>query len=114
MANAGSEEGDALGITEAFVESPVHKAASTSSIDFDGLLQPGLKLHENLANGNGGQAWPAGMVLAKYLLRTRRDDLKHCSMSVRQPFQWNWRHTSKEKWRADSLVALSSAQDQAW
>jgi hypothetical protein len=83
--NSDSEDGNAFGITEEFVQSPVHRPAGTSSIDFDGLLQPGLKLHENLANGNGGQAWPAGMVLAKYLLRRERDGLKDCSMSVRRP-----------------------------
>ena len=114
MANSDSEEGNAFGIPEEFVESPVHRAAGTSSIDFDGLLEPGLKLHENLANGNGGQAWPAGMVLAKYLLRTKRDDLKHGTMSVRRPFQMVRKGTSKEKWRADSPIDLSSAQDLAW
>lgn len=114
MANSDSGEGNAFGMSEDFVESPTHRAAGTSNIDFDGLLQPSLKLHENLANGNGGQAWPAGIVLAKYLLRTKRDDLKNCSMSVRQPFQWHEKCTSKEMWRADSLVALSSEQDLAW
>jgi hypothetical protein len=112
--NSDSEDGNAFGITEELVQSPVHRPAGTSSIDFGGLLQPGLELHENLANGNGGQAWPAGIVLAKYLLRRKRDDLKDCSMSVRRPFQWHSKCTSKEKWRADSLVALSSAQDLAW
>ena len=67
-------------ISEDFVQSPTHKAPETATIDFDGLLQPGLKLHQNLAAGNGGQAWPAGMVLAKYLLRKRRDELRNCSV----------------------------------
>ena len=76
MADRGSEtEGD-FAISEDFVPSPTHKAAETNTIDFDGLLQPGLTLHQNLATGNGGQAWPAGIVLAKYLLRKKRDDLK--------------------------------------
>lgn len=79
MANGHSEEGNELAISEEFVQSPAHRAARTSSIDFVGVS---LELHENLANGNGGQAWPAGMVLAKYLLRTKREDLKSCSMSV--------------------------------
>ena len=82
MANSDSEEGNAFNIGEDLVESPVHRAPGTSRIDFDGLLQPGLELHEDLANGNGGQAWPAGMVLAKYLLQRKRDDFGNCSMSV--------------------------------
>lgn len=74
---------DALAISEDYVQSPSHKEASTSEVDFDGLLQdPPLKLSENLAKGNGGQAWPAGRVLAKYLLRRKRDELKHSTMFV--------------------------------
>jgi hypothetical protein len=84
MADRDSDEEplDTLTIGEDFVQSPEHKAPQTGSIDFDGLLQPGLKLHQDLANGNGGQAWPAGMVLTKYLLRIKRDELKESSMSV--------------------------------
>ena len=71
----------AIAVSEDIVQSPTHKEAGTSRIDFDGLLQPGLTLHQDLAKGNGGQAWPAGVVLTKYLLR-KRDELKDCSMSV--------------------------------
>jgi len=45
------------------------KIAGTSSLDFDGLLQVPLLLYEDVKPGCGGQLWPAGMVLAKYLLR---------------------------------------------
>jgi protein N-lysine methyltransferase METTL21A len=76
----GSE--DEFTIGEDLVQSPKHKAALTGTIDFDGLLQPGLVLHQDLANGNGGQAWPAGMVLTKYLLRRKRDELKQSTMFV--------------------------------
>lgn len=72
-----------LTISEDLIQSPLHKAALTSTLDFDGLLRPALKLHQDLANGNGGQAWPAGMVLTKYILRKKRDELKRASMSVR-------------------------------
>jgi len=73
----------AFAVSEEFVQSRTHKQAATNSVDFDGLLQDSpLKLHEDLAKGNGGQAWPAGFVLAKYLLRKKRDELKHCSMFV--------------------------------
>lgn len=50
------------------VDLPVIKSAGVSNIDFDGLLNPPLKLHEDLKEGCGGQLWPAGMVLAKYCL----------------------------------------------
>lgn len=62
-------EGDGLNISEDLVSSPQHKPAGTSTLDFDGLLSTPLKLHEDLSNGCGGQLWPAGMVLGKYLLR---------------------------------------------
>lgn len=71
-------------ISEDFVQSPTHKQQATTELDFDGLLQSRLlKLHEDLAKGNGGQAWPAGRTLTKYLLRQKRDELKHCSMYAR-------------------------------
>lgn len=56
---------------------PVYKAAGTKEIDFDGLLSPPLKLHEDLAGGCGGQLWPAGMVLSKYMLREHREDMEN-------------------------------------
>lgn len=78
----GDKLGDDFVISEDFVSSPNHKQATTNSLDLDGLLQNRLFLHEDLAQGNGGQAWPAGYVLAKYLLRKKRDELKHSSMFV--------------------------------
>ncbi|KAI5784666.1 putative methyltransferase-domain-containing protein [Geopyxis carbonaria] len=41
----------------------------TTETDFGGLLDTHLKLHEDLAKGCGGQIWPAGEILTKYLLR---------------------------------------------
>ncbi|KAK3670483.1 Protein-lysine N-methyltransferase efm6 [Recurvomyces mirabilis] len=80
------DEGNPLGafaISEDFVQSPTHRQAGTNKVDFDGLLQEKpLQLHEDLAKGNGGQAWPAGHVLAKYLLRMKRDELKKCNSIV--------------------------------
>lgn len=59
----------------------MYKAAGTQSIDFDGLLEEKpLLLHEDLAGGCGGQLWPAGMVLSKYMLREHREDLKEGTM----------------------------------
>ncbi|KAI6843037.1 S-adenosyl-L-methionine-dependent methyltransferase [Hortaea werneckii] len=71
---------DGFAISEDLVQSRTQKQAGTGEVDFDGLLQTPLKLHEDLAKGNGGQAWPAGRVLAKYLLRKKRDELKRSTM----------------------------------
>ncbi|OQO02796.1 hypothetical protein B0A48_11079 [Cryoendolithus antarcticus] len=55
---------------------PTYKAASTTFVDFDGLLDPPLLLHEDLAQGCGGQLWPAGMMLAGYLLRQKGNEIR--------------------------------------
>jgi predicted nicotinamide N-methyase len=70
-----SEENDVFGVGQDFVPPAPIKPAGDSEIDFDGLLSPPLKLHEDLKNGCGGQLWPAGMVLSKYMLRMHRDDV---------------------------------------
>ncbi|KAI7233492.1 S-adenosyl-L-methionine-dependent methyltransferase [Hortaea werneckii] len=77
---ATSNPFDGFAISEDLVQSRTQKQAGTGEVDFDGLLQTPLKLHEDLAKGNGGQAWPAGRVLAKYLLRKKRDGLKRSTM----------------------------------
>lgn len=77
------DEPNPLTIGEEFIQSPNHLPATTSSIDFDGLLKPPLQLQQDLKQGCGGQSWPAGMVLAKYLLRSKRDTLKEKTMFVR-------------------------------
>ncbi|KXJ92084.1 putative methyltransferase-domain-containing protein [Microdochium bolleyi] len=55
---------------------PAMKTAATADFDFSGLLAQPLRLHEDLANGCGGQTWPAGFVLGKHMLRYHRDDLR--------------------------------------
>jgi len=83
---ADDESTDAVfGISEDLVQSPTHKTAGISFTDFDGLLQSPLQLHEDLKEGCGGQLWPAGVVLAKYMLRKHRDDLTG-SMFVRSEY----------------------------
>lgn len=88
MSRSSSEpEQDAgvFAISEDLVQSPSHKPAGQQSIDFDGALDPPLLVHEDLAKGNGGQVWVAGMRLAKYLLRRKRDELrKATSMFVQR------------------------------
>lgn len=67
-------------LSEELVQSPNHKFASVIHVDFDGLLQRPLRLHEDLAKGCGGQLWPAGIRLAKFLLREKCDELRNASM----------------------------------
>ncbi|KAI8934468.1 hypothetical protein NX059_009196 [Plenodomus lindquistii] len=70
-----SEENDVFGVSQDLVPPAPIKSAGVSEIDFDGLLSPPLKLHEDLRNGCGGMLWPAGMVLGKYMLRKHQSDL---------------------------------------
>ncbi|KAI1735494.1 putative methyltransferase-domain-containing protein [Xylaria scruposa] len=73
-ADSSDAEGDEfspLALAEDFTPLPTYKAAGTTETDFDGLLPAGkqLRLREDLKNGCGGQLWPAGMTLARYMLR---------------------------------------------
>ena len=61
---------------------PVYKAACDTALDFGGLLSEPIQLREDLTNGCGGQLWPAGMVLAKHMLRYRRKELQNARMLV--------------------------------
>ncbi|KAI1381055.1 putative methyltransferase-domain-containing protein [Hypoxylon crocopeplum] len=71
-----SPEFSPLAIGEDLSPLPAYKSAGNTSTDFSGLLAEPLKLHEDLSSGCGGQTWPAGMVLAKHMLRYHRDDLR--------------------------------------
>ncbi|CAK7215993.1 Protein-lysine N-methyltransferase efm6 [Sporothrix curviconia] len=75
--DAGSRNGDTD--AEAIAPLPVYKAAGETAVAFDGLLDPApaLRLREDLSEGCGGQLWPAGMVLAKHMLRYRRPEAAH-------------------------------------
>ncbi|KAM0333166.1 hypothetical protein ACHAQA_001826 [Verticillium albo-atrum] len=72
---AASPEFSPLALAEDFTPLPAYKAAQTSNFDLSGLLPTPLKLHEDLASGCGGQTWPAGMLLAKHMLRYHREDM---------------------------------------
>ncbi|KAI5291749.1 hypothetical protein KEM52_000078 [Ascosphaera acerosa] len=50
--------------------------SAVTTIDFDGLLAAPVKISQDLRNGCGGQTWPAGMVLAKYMMRNHLRDLQ--------------------------------------
>ena len=77
-----SPEFSPLAFDEEFTPLPEYKAPQDTALDFDGLLSEPVKLHEDLKTGCGGQLWPAGMVLAKHMLRYHRDQLQHARMSV--------------------------------
>ncbi|MCJ1435523.1 hypothetical protein MMC27_004897 [Xylographa pallens] len=65
----------ALHISEDFLPFRPAKLPGTTNLSFSGLLSPPLRLHEDLKDGCGGQLWPAGMVLARYLLE-RKNELR--------------------------------------
>lgn len=75
-ARSPSPENDLFAFSEDFVKSPEHLQASTQSLDFDGLLDSPLLLHEDLSAGCGGMLWPAGRRLAKYLLKVKREEMR--------------------------------------
>lgn len=79
---SSSPEFSPLAFGEDLAPVPEYKAAGTTEVDFSGLLAEPLKLHEDLKSGCGGQLWPAGMVLAKHMLRYHRDKLQHSRTSV--------------------------------
>jgi hypothetical protein len=64
-----NETPDFLAFGQDLVEPRSIRVSGTSSVNFNGLLSPPLLLHEDLAEGCGGMLWPAGMVLAEYMLR---------------------------------------------
>jgi hypothetical protein len=77
LADHGVEE---FGLSYDLVQPAVMKLAGLSEVGFNGLLTSPIKLLEDLTDGCGGQLWPAGMVLAKYMLRKHREELKGKSM----------------------------------
>lgn len=73
---------DSLDIDESLIPVRDLKPASQSTISFDGMLSNPLLLQEDLKEGCGGQLWPAGMVLSKYLLRQHHSSFLGKTMSV--------------------------------
>ena len=71
-----------LTVAEDLVPLRDEEVQSTISMNLDGLLNPPLTLKQDMKEGCGGKTWPAGMVLAEYLLRCRLDSLKARTMSV--------------------------------
>ena len=71
-----------LSISEDLVPSTVVIPSQEVTIAFDGLLNPPLVLQTNETEC-GGKLWPAGMVLAEYLLRNKMDEIRGKKMFVR-------------------------------
>ena len=57
-----------LDISKELLPVSPQKLAGRVRHSFSGLLDPPLILHEDLRDGCGGQTWPAGMLLARFLL----------------------------------------------
>lgn len=74
MESTSDDDCEPLAISEDLISSPTHKSAGTSTVDFDGFLATPLRLYEDLTQGCGGQLWPAGMVLGKYMLREEQKE----------------------------------------
>ena len=88
MSSSSSEEDDPtsplshLTISEDLVASRAIQQSQLLTLDFNGLLNPPLKLQTDVSEC-GGQLWPAGMVLAEYLLRNKMEELRGKTMFVR-------------------------------
>ena len=70
-----SPENDIFAIDESFAPSQSTRSATIVEMSLDGLLTPSLLLREDLKDGCGGQLWPAGKVLATYMLTHHQEDL---------------------------------------
>jgi protein N-lysine methyltransferase METTL21A len=81
--SSGNEVYTFFELSEELVAPAQIKAAGVTEVDFDGLLVKPLKLHEDLKHGCGGQLWPAGMVLSKYMIRQCNESLKGKAMFER-------------------------------
>ena len=77
-----TEESLGFSISEDLIQSISQKPSQTVALEFNGLLNPPVSL-QTLETECGGQLWPAGMVLAEYLLKNEKDGLKGKSMFVR-------------------------------
>ena len=88
MSSSPSEKDDPtfslshLTISEDLIPSREIQESQIVSLDFNGLLNPPLQLQTDVSEC-GGQLWPAGMVLAEYLLRNKMEGLRGKTMFVR-------------------------------
>ena len=71
----GYADNNEFTVSESLVPTLNLKPASTRTVSLDGLLSSPLQLHEDTKEGCGGQIWPAGVVLSKYLIQNCIPDL---------------------------------------
>ncbi|KAI5202283.1 hypothetical protein E4T39_04731 [Aureobasidium subglaciale] len=76
MTLSDDERNGVFDIGEELVPVREQEHTGVMEVDFGGLLKTPLKLEEDLTKGCGGMLWPAGMVMAKYLMRQDRDMFK--------------------------------------
>lgn len=81
-----------LSISEDLVPSPIETPSQEVTLAFDGLLTPPLVLQTNETEC-GGKLWPAGMVLAEYLLCNKMDEVEGKMMFVRSNSSLDIAHT---------------------
>ncbi|KAK2760979.1 hypothetical protein FQN54_002221 [Arachnomyces sp. PD_36] len=74
LVSAHADE-DEFAISESLVPAREIKAQGITRVGLDGILKDQLRLKEDLKKGCGGQLWPAGIALAKYMLRNHASDL---------------------------------------
>lgn len=67
------DDSTAFGVSEDLIPLSPVKAAGTSQVSFSGLLNPPLIIQEDLKEGCGGQLWPAGVCLARFLLQKKHE-----------------------------------------
>ena len=79
---SADDELSILSISEDLVPSPIPIPSQQVTLSFDGLLNPPLVLQTN-EKQCGGKLWPAGMVLADYLLRNKMAEVDGKTMFVR-------------------------------
>jgi hypothetical protein len=68
--NSDSERNPTFAVPESLIPSPNHLQPHITTTSLDGLLPTPLRLKEDLTEGCGGKLWPAGVVLARYMVRT--------------------------------------------
>ena len=71
-----------LSVSEDLVPTPVKTPSQEVTLAFEGYLDPPLILQTNETEC-GGKLWPAGMVLAEYLLRNKMAEMEGKEMFVR-------------------------------
>ncbi|KAE8556342.1 hypothetical protein EYB25_001043 [Talaromyces marneffei] len=72
---ADDPDNSQLLIGESLIPVRERRHAGTTVVSIDGLLKEPLQLKEDLKEGCGGQLWPAGLLLSRYMLEEHATDL---------------------------------------